>query len=111
MKPDIQALLDRHKKKFADNVIYASEIENIIDEMVLELDFGKMEIKRIVDSEFKMLRHVMSNEGLVKEDSKLEDFKSLRLIRLGSFKPSENKFKYIKEFLKKESEKKNDKKD
>ncbi|MCK9429239.1 MAG: hypothetical protein M0R17_04495 [Candidatus Omnitrophica bacterium] len=109
MKPDVEALLRRHKKKFADNVIYSSEIENMIDELVQELGFGKMEIKRVLDSQFRILRETMNCEGLITEDSKFEDMKSIRLIRLGSFRPSPSKFEHIQEWIK--NNKENDKKD
>ena len=36
MKPNVEALLKRHKRKFADNVIYSSEIENMIDKEDLD---------------------------------------------------------------------------
>lgn len=100
MKPNVQALLDRHKKKFADNVIYCAEIEAIINEMVSELGINKMNIKRVVDAQFRMLRQVMANEGLITEKSNFKDYKSIRLIKLGSFRPSEKKFEYIKNSLK-----------
>ena len=99
MRADIEALLKRHQKKFADNVIYSSEIENIIDEMVKELGIGKLEIKRILDAQFRTLKETMNCEGLIKEDSKFEDMKSIRLIRLGSFRPSKAKFTHIQEWL------------
>jgi len=108
MKPNVKALLERHKKKFADNVIYCAEIESIIDEMVSELGVNKMNIKRVVDAQFRILREVMGNEGLITKNSDFKNYKSIRLIKLGSFRPSEKKFKFIKEFLNKEN---NDKKD
>ena len=99
MKPNVEALLKRHKRKFADNVIYSSEIENMIDELTVELGIPKMEIKRVLDSQFRTLKETMNCEGLIKEDSKFEDLKSIRLIRLGSFRPSKAKFTHIQEWL------------
>jgi len=109
MKKNVEELLKRHKKKFANNVIYSSEIELIIDEICVELGLSRTDVRKVIDSEFKMLRYTMSSEGLVNEESKFDDFKSIRLFRLGSFRPSRSKFSYIQKWLSKE--KKDDKKD
>jgi hypothetical protein len=109
MKPNVEALLKRHKRKFADNVIYSSEIENIIDELTIELGIPKMEIKRVLDSQFRTLRETMNCEGLITPDSSFDELKSIRLIRLGSFRPSKPKFEHIQDWLKNNRE--NDKKD
>jgi len=108
MKKNVEALLKRHKSKFGDNVIYCSEIELIIDELQNELNIPRGDIRKVIDSQFKMLRYVMSSEGLVTADSKFEEFKSLRVFRLGSFRPSKGKFENIQKWLK---ENKDDKKD
>lgn len=101
MKKGIEDLLERHRKKFKDQQIYCNDIELIIEEIVKETNLSKGEIRKIVDSEFKMLREVMANDGLITEESQFENFKSIRLIRLGSFRPSDKKFKFIQEALKK----------
>ena len=102
MKKGVRELLERHKKKFKHQQIYCNDIELLIDELAEKFKVAKTDIRRIVDSEFKMLREMMSSEGLITLESQFEHFKSLRLIRLGSFRPSENKFKHIQQGLKKE---------
>lgn len=99
MKPDVKLLLERHKKRFAENTIFCSNIESIIDEIVTETGLPRIEIRKIIDSEMRILKEIINNQGLITPDSKFENFKSIRLIRLGSFKPSEAKFKRIQEYL------------
>lgn len=99
MKKNVEALLKRHKSKFGDNVIYCSQIELILDEICKDLNLPRGDVRKVIDSEFKMLRYIMSNEGLVNTDSKFEDFKSIRIFRLGSFRPSKGKFENIQKWL------------
>jgi len=98
MKKNIQDLIIRHKK-FFDQLTYCNDIELIIDDVCEQTGLSKTEVKRIIDSQFKMLRHVMSNEGAIKPESKFEDFKSIRIIKLGSFRPSKAKFTYIQNHI------------
>ncbi len=100
MKKNIQNLLKNHKRKYRDNITYSNDIELIIEKVCLSTGLSKGDVKKILDSQFRILKQVMGNEGLIKNDSKFEDFKSIRLLRLGSFRPSENKFKYIQKNLK-----------
>lgn len=99
MKKGVKELLERHKSKFKNQQIYCNDIEILIDELAVQFKLNKADVRRIIDSEFKMLREMMSSEGLVTVDTKFENFKSLRLIRLGSFRPSERKFLYIQKAL------------
>ena len=100
MKKNIQNLLREHKKKYKDQITYFNDIELIIDEVCVKTGLNKGEVKKIVDSQFRMLKQVMGNEGLVTTDSKFEEFKSIRLLLLGSFRPSPKKFKYVQKYLK-----------
>jgi hypothetical protein len=97
-KANIAALIKRHSK-YTDTMVYCAELELLTEELAIEFGLNKIDIKRVVDAQFKMLRNVMSEEGLVKPESKLEDFKSIRLYRLGSFRPSEARFKIIQKNL------------
>ena len=98
MKKNIQDLLIRHKK-FFDQLTYCNDIELIIDEVCEKTKLSRTEVKRIIDSQFKMLRQVMSNEGAIKPDSKFEDYKSIRIIKLGSYRPSKAKFEHIQKYV------------
>jgi hypothetical protein len=98
MKKNVEELIKRHTK-YSDSMMYSSDLECLVDELALEFKLNKIDIKRVVDAQFKILRSVMACEGLVTPESKIEDFKSIRLYRLGSFRPSEAKFKYIQKYL------------
>jgi len=98
MKKNVEELIKRHTK-YSDSMLYCSELEILVEELASKFNLNKIDVKRIVDAQFKILRTVMSIDGIIKPDSKLEDFKSIRLYRLGSFRPSEAKFKVIQKNL------------
>jgi len=106
MKDNIEDILKDKKKdkKFANNTIYCNDIELIIDKIHSETEMNKLDIRSIIDSQLRMLKQVMGNEGLVKLESNFEDFKSIRLLRLGSFRPSPKKFEYIQKYLREKKE-------
>lgn len=91
----------RKNNSFADSIVFSSELECIIDEIHKKFNvLKKIDIKRIIDSQFRMLKQTMNNAGDITEDSNLKDFKSIRLFKIGSFRPSEKKFMYIQKYLK-----------
>jgi len=103
VKKNIKDLQIRLKKNntFGDVIYYSAIIEYIINTIQKENpELNLIDIKRVIDAELRMLKQVMNNEGLITPESKFEDFKSIRLFRLGSFRPSPGKFKHIQEKLK-----------
>lgn len=100
MKKSIEDLLKQHKRKYKDQITYYNDIELVIDSVCKELSIPKVVAKKIVDAQFRMMKQVMGSEGLITKDSIFEDFKSIRLLRLGSFRPSQKKFEYIQKNLK-----------
>lgn len=100
MKKNIQDLLNKRKSKFKDYIVFCNDLELIIEDLAKELDLPKKEIKKVVDSEFRILDNIIKNEGLIKEDSEFEAFKSIRIPILGSFRPSEKKFKHLQKYVK-----------
>jgi nucleoid DNA-binding protein len=88
------------KIKKNSNTIYCNDIELIIDYIVENTEYSRKEIRDIVDAQFRMLKETTKSGGLITPESNFEDFKSIRLIRLGSFKPSEKKFENIKKIIK-----------
>jgi hypothetical protein len=93
------------KEKVHSNTIYCNDIELIIEYIYNNTEgYSKAQIRDAVDSQFRMLKDITRSGGLINEESKYEDFKSIRLIRLGAFRPSEKKFEYIKEAVKKKKD-------
>ncbi|MCP4255531.1 MAG: hypothetical protein GY775_19420 [Candidatus Scalindua sp.] len=80
--------------------IFCSDLEIIIDKLVAEHGLSKSQVRDIVDSQFRFLKQTITSGGIINKDSDLKDYKSVRLIRLGAFSPSEKKFKYIQKKLK-----------
>jgi hypothetical protein len=104
---DLVKLLERHNRKFKNTIIFPHNIEIIVDEVCVDTGLQRTEVKKMIDSQFRMLKDVINSEGLVKEDSEFDKFKSIRLVRIGSFRPSEKKFEYIQKYLEtREDEKK-----
>lgn len=84
------------KNKYAHRIPFASNIEDILKEISEELGYSIITIRDIIDIQFKMLDKVVRENGKVKENSKLEDYKSLRLAEFGSFRLSKEKFSRVK---------------
>ena len=87
------------KIKTHSNTIYCNDIELIIDYIYQNTEFSKAEIRDVVDTQFRFLKETTKSGGLITPESNFEDYKSIRLIRLGSFRPSKKKFDYIKEVV------------
>lgn len=95
--------IKKGKEKIHSNTTYCNDIELIISYIYSITGFSKAQIRDVVDAQFRMLKDTTMSGGLIEEDSKFEDFSSIRLIRLGSFNPSKKKFEYMKEaFIKEE---------
>lgn len=85
--------------KSHSNTRYCNDIELIIDHIYTNTEFNKTQIRDIIDAQFRMLKNTTKSGGLITPNSNFNDFKTIRLIRLGSFRPSEKKFNYIKEVI------------
>lgn len=86
----------RPKHKFAHRIPFTADIEDIIYEVGKELNISVVDVRDIIDVQFKLLDKVVRENGKVKEDSEIDNYKSLRLAEFGSFRLSKPKFKRIK---------------
>lgn len=101
MNQKVQKLLAEHKKLFKYRSTFSSALENIINEVSKETGYSKKVIYQIVSAQFLMIKDTISTSDPQKsvEDLDFDNYKSIRLIYLGSFVPSKNKFNKVKRAL------------
>jgi len=99
MNKELEELLKKHDRVFKSKGLLAQELELTIDKLYLELKIPKNVIRQIVSSQFSLVNNVISSTKVDKKDygkAKYSDYKSVRLIYLGTFKPSLTKFIRLK---------------
>jgi hypothetical protein len=97
MDKTLEKILERNKK--IGIPYFCNDIERIIEDISIETGLTKTEIKGVVDAQFKTLKEVMQEDGIIDTNSKFNALKSIRLTRLGSFRPSPLKFEHIQKNL------------
>ncbi len=106
MNPKLQKLLQRHNKEFKIRRHFKPSTERIINRVAEETGVSKKIIYQIVSSQFLMIKETVytsiDEKGL--KGLKFDKYKSIRLIYLGAFLPSRNKFNKLIKKLKGEKE-------
>lgn len=88
-------MVEKLKNKITSQV-YCNDIELILNKIALDMGCNRNQIREVLDAQFRTLSTTIKSGGIISKDSNYSDFASLRLIRLGSFRPSPKKFEYIK---------------
>jgi hypothetical protein len=99
MNKELEELLKKHNRIYKSKRLLSQELESLIDQIFLETNIPKNTIRQIVSSQFSLINDVISSTKVDKKDykkAKFTDYKSIRLIYLGTFKPSFTKFMRLK---------------
>lgn len=101
MNQKVKKLLEEHKKLFKYRSTFSSTLENIINEVSRNTGHSKKIIYQIVSAQFLMVKDTIVTSDPQKSIDNLnfDNYKSIRLIYLGSFVPSKNKFNKVKKAL------------
>ena len=102
MNQKLQKLLQEHHRLFKYKGQFASNVENIMNEVCAKTGLNKTVVHQIISAQFRMVRDTISTSsdkgGLDTLD--FDNYKSIRLIYLGAFMPSKTKFNKLKKRLK-----------
>lgn len=103
-----QELLREHKRLFNTSSSFSVILENIVSKVSLETGISKKDVHLIVSAQFRMINDVIysGSEKTGYKDLNFNSYKSIRLIYLGAFMPSKNKYNKLVNFLKKKEKKK-----
>lgn len=92
------------KYKFTHRIPFTADIEDIIYEVARELNISATDVRDSIDVQFKLLSKIIRENGKVTKDSKIENYKTLRLAEFGSFRPSIPKFNSVQKRIKEKKE-------
>lgn len=102
MTPELQKLLEKDDKVYKIRRPFSPSLRNIIDKIREETGVDKNIIYQVISSQFRMVQETIytSSDKSGLETMHFENYKSIRLIYLGTFEPSENKFNKVVKLLK-----------
>ena len=103
MTPELKRLLEKHNKIYKVRRPFSPSIENIISKVREQTGLDKDSIYQIISSQFRMIQETIydSSDKSGLDTLAFENYKSIRLIYLGTFEPSKNKFNRVVKLLKK----------
>lgn len=107
MKNKLNTLVEKYKDKKINSVIFNAAIDNIALEVAEELNLPIVIVRKVIDSQFRLVNEVINSVEKINKDSKFEDYESVRLIHIGSFRPSWPKFSKLVKFYKEKYENNN----
>lgn len=107
MTPGLEKLLKRHHKLYKYSKEFSSSVKKLVNKTKEDTGVDKKIIDGIISAQFRMIKDTImtssNKEGLLDKD-KFDEYKSIRLIYLGAFMPSKNKFdKLMKDLKEKEN--------